>query len=247
MTLFKRRDDGHPRIELARIERYWRQANGGDAYLTGYEQARTRSGSSDNVLKQNRHYTLWQMVDRVVDEKLPGDVAECGCFKGHSTFMVAARLAERGWTGRFLVFDSFEGGLSDKVPADRTVRGDTKDEATRAQKLEFASSRDAVAALLAPYPFVSLHAGWIPAVFDATPELADRRFALVHLDVDLYEPTRDSLACFAPRMVDGGVFVIDDYGSAHFPGCKAAVDEFRASHRVRFFLESHLIGAVLVV
>lgn len=243
----RRSDPAKTEVKLTGIDRYWREAHGGDAYLAAYQRARRLSGSSDNLFKQNRFFTLMQMVDRVLAEGLAGDVAECGCWKGHSTLMIAERLAAAGWGGRFFVFDSFEGGLSDKVAADRIGGGDTDAEKTRAQKAHFASNFDSVAALLAPFPFVSLHKGWIPQVFDGVAGLAERRFALVHVDVDLYEPTRDSLAFFGPRMSDGGLIVIDDYGSANFPGAKVAVDEYRAAHRPSFFIESHLMGAVMVL
>lgn len=246
--LSKRKNDkAKRRIDLTGIERYWRHEHGGDPYLDLYHRARSLSDSTDNVFKQNRFFTLLQMVQRVIDERLPGDIAECGCWKGHSTFMIAERLKQANWSGRFLVFDSFEGGLSDKVAKDRIGRGDTDPEKTRKQKQSFASRYDEVEALLKPFPFVSLHEGWIPAVFGTTPGLADRLFSLVHVDVDLYEPTRDSLAFFGPRMVEGGIIVIDDYGSANFPGSKAAVDEHLAAHKPKFFLESHLMGAVIVV
>ncbi|MBA2591471.1 MAG: TylF/MycF family methyltransferase [Pseudomonadota bacterium] len=150
-------------IDLTGIERYWREANGGDPYLTLYHRARTLSGSNDNVFKQNRFYTLLQMAGRALDEALPGDIAECGCWKGHSTYMVADRLQAASWPGRFFVFDSFEGGLSDKVAADRTARGDTDPEKTHTQKLFFASNYEAIEALMRPFPFVSLKAGSRPS------------------------------------------------------------------------------------
>ena len=49
----------------------------------------------------------------------------------------------------------------------------------------------------------------IPTRFD---EVADRSFCFVHVDVDLFEPTRESIAFFYPRMVPGGVMLFDDYG-----------------------------------
>ncbi|HXF53348.1 MAG TPA: TylF/MycF/NovP-related O-methyltransferase [Hyphomicrobiaceae bacterium] len=55
-----------------------------------------------------------------------------------------------------------------------------------------------------------------------------RDFAVVHIDVDLYQPTRDSLAFFYSRMSPGGFIVCDDYGSALCPGAKRACDEFMA-------------------
>lgn len=243
-SLWKR---DRPGPDLTSVDRYWREANGGDPFLELYHRARTLSGSNDNVFKQNRLFTLHQMARRVIDDRVPGDVVECGCWRGHSTWLIAEPLAAARWPGRFFVFDSFEGGLSDKVAADRVGRGDTDPERTHEQKLSFASSRDGVEALMKPFPFVSLHGGWIPAVFETVSDLPQRRFALVHIDVDLYEPTRDCLAFFGPRMSEGGVIVIDDYGSANFPGSRAAVDEYRAAHRPKLFLESHLIGAVMLV
>ncbi|MEQ1952512.1 TylF/MycF/NovP-related O-methyltransferase [Mesorhizobium yinganensis] len=233
-------------VDVERIDRYVRHAEGKDAYLSAYFEAMRNTGSNDNIFKQNRFFTLYQMVSRVLAQGPSGDIAECGCWRGHSTYLLANLLKAGNWPGHFWVFDSFEGGLSDKTPEDRTGRGNTSPEATRNQKESFFSDYDAVKASLAPFPFVSLHKGWIPASFDA-PGLAESRFALVHIDVDLYEPTRDSLEFFYPRMNPGGIIVIDDYGSALFPGSKTAVDEYLAKVRPAFFLESHLMGAVIVV
>jgi hypothetical protein len=44
------------------------------------------------------------------------------------------------------------------------------------------------------------------------------RVALLNLDVDLYAPTRVALECFGPRMVQGGIIVLDEYGSTHSVG-----------------------------
>ena len=58
--------------------------------------------------------------------------------------------------------------------------------------------------------------------------MADRKFALVHIDVDLHAPTRDSLEFFYPRMSEGGVIIVDDYGSSLCPGATLAVDTLLA-------------------
>lgn len=59
-----------------------------------------------------------------------------------------------------------------------------------------------------------MHKGRIPARFDV---VADRQFPYVHIDVDLYQPTLDSLAFFYGRTVAGGALLRDEYGSA---GCR---------------------------
>jgi hypothetical protein len=50
------------------------------------------------------------------------------------------------------------------------------------------------------------------------------RFSLVNLDTDIYEPAVVILENIWPRLVTGGVLLLDDYGV--FPGETAAVDEF---------------------
>ena len=48
--------------------------------------------------------------------------------------------------------------------------------------------------------------------------LPDQNWSFVHIDVDLFEPTRAGLEYFVPRMVKGGVIINDDFGSPLFPG-----------------------------
>jgi O-methyltransferase len=90
---------------------------------------------------------------------------------------------------------------------------------------------------------VELYPGWIPERF---AEIADAQFCFVNVDVDLYEPTRESLEFFYPRMVPGGVLVLDDYGSAlQSPGVARAVDEFLAG-RPETLVKSPTAQAFLV-
>jgi hypothetical protein len=74
---------------------------------------------------------------------------------------------------------------------------------------------------------VRYYPGWIP---DRFSEVADRKFRFVHVDVDLYRPTKDSLEFFYGRLVPGGVIICDDYGFDTCPGARKAVDEFVAEH-----------------
>ena len=51
-------------------------------------------------------------------------------------------------------------------------------------------------------------------------------FCFVHIDVDILEPTRDSIEFFYPRMMPGGIMLFDDYGFTSCPGAKLAADVF---------------------
>lgn len=234
------------RLNLDEIERYWNYPRSGDAYLEAYQTSRRLTGSTDDLAKQMRFHTLMQAVNRVATGRVSGDVVECGCWHGHSSHMIASALASSNWAGRFLIFDSFEGGLSDKSAEDRAQLGDTSPEETLRQKQLFASSQDRVAAILRPFPFVELHKGWIPDIFAQTDGLQARRFALVHLDVDLHDPTLASLRFFAPRMNPGGIIVIDDYASTSFPGAAKAVDTFLIDYPPQFALAGQTGGMLLL-
>lgn len=58
--------------------------------------------------------------------------------------------------------------------------------------------------------------------------------ALVRLDTDWYASTRQELEAFYPRLVSGGVLIIDDYGS--WAGARKAVDEFIAERSLPILL-----------
>lgn len=73
---------------------------------------------------------------------------------------------------------------------------------------------------------IRIHKGWIP---DKFKEVRNERFCLVHFDVDLYQPTRDSLEFFYDRVLSRGMIVCDDYGFRSCPGEKRAFDEFFAA------------------
>ena len=146
-----------------------------------------------------------------------GDVAECGVRLGKSTvFLLEADLSHRSYH----LFDSFQ-GLSEPT------REDSIPETGEAYwtKGDIAVAEAEARANLAGYPNVTFYPGWIPERFD---EVSDRHFALVHVDVDLYKPTYDSLSFFWPRLVGGGVLICDDYGFGTCPGARQAVDEFFA-------------------
>jgi O-methyltransferase len=143
---------------------------------------------------------------------VPGDTAECGVYQGAGSFLICAAGAQERRTHH--IFDSFE-GLS--------APGASDGQHWTPGSMAFAES--GVQQNLSGFERVLYHKGWIPARFD---DVADVTFAFVHIDVDLAQPTRDSIAFFYPRMSAGGIIVCDDYGFTTCPGATQAIDEFLA-------------------
>jgi hypothetical protein len=165
----------------------------------------------------DRCFTLLSLARMV--RGVEGHFAECGVRYGKSsTFILTGAGPES--TKWLHVFDSFE-GLSE--PSDADVQAGGKSEWSKG---DLAVAEDIVRQNLRDFgDRLALHKGWIP---DRFGDVADKTFSLVHVDVDLYEPTLASVEFFYPRVQSGGVIACDDYGSGHCPGAKRAIDEFFA-------------------
>jgi O-methyltransferase len=176
-----------------------------DEFLEAYD----RLLPGDERRSAERKYFLRSLLSMA--DGLPGDTAECGVYNGAASWFICDHFAGSGKLHHG--FDSFEG-----LPEPAAVDGDYW------HKGDGVSSEEAARENLSGFP-VALYKGWIPERFG---EVGDRRFCFVHVDVDLYEPTRASIEFFYPRLVPGGVMLFDDYGSAMCPGARKAIDEFMA-------------------
>ena len=71
-------------------------------------------------------------------------------------------------------------------------------------------------------------------VEETIPQKIPDKIALLRLDTDWYESTRHELVHLYPRLVSGGVLIIDDYG--HWQGCRRAVDEYFSENDIHVLL-----------
>jgi hypothetical protein len=167
-----------------------------------------RFGERDGF-NTHRRWTLSQLTRLVRD--VAGDTAECGVYEGSSSWLICS--ANRGTNRVHHLFDSFE-GLSEPETAD----------GTHWRKGDLAVGEELVLKNLAEFgDAVVAHKGWIPERFK---DVNGRSFAFVHVDVDLRQPTLDSLEFFYPRLSPGAVFLCDDFGCSTCPGATAAIDDF---------------------
>ena len=164
-------------------------------------------------LNTDRKWMLHQLLRLVAH--IPGDTAECGAYRGATSYLICcANDQSRAGAKIHHIFDSFQ-GLSQPGTLDGThwSKGDLK------------CGLESVRQALAEFKNVEFYPGWIP---DRFPEIADKRFSFVHIDVDLAAPTHDSLTFFYPRMQPGGIIVCDDYGISTCPGATSSVVRFLA-------------------
>ncbi len=181
------------------------------------------------LARRLRLYVLMQLLQKTLP--LSGLVAECGSFRGLSSYMLCSYMkeADPGFKGRgYRIFDSFA-GLSDPGPEDAIARGnpDTRRLEVMSRRGGFAIDLGKVKNNLLEHPEIEYYPGWIP---DAFPDEPKACYRFVHVDVDLYQPTLDSFEYFYPKLVPGGYIVSDDY---NWPGARKAIETFVLRHRLK--------------
>jgi len=146
---------------------------------------------------------------------LPGDLAECGVYKGGTARLIAGTRTASGVRKRLFLLDTFKGMPEPTAGLDSTWRaGDLGDVDIEEVKQFLVDLPDIV---------------FLPGLFsDTLLQLAESKFCFVHVDADLYTSVRECCEFFWPRMVNGGVVVFDDYGFPNCPGAKKAIDEYFA-------------------
>jgi O-methyltransferase len=216
----------------------------------GHDSAPDIDEATKSIFAEVRPYTmtglervavLCQAVAYVVRNNIPGDLVECGVWRGGSMMAAAKVLLANEAADRTLhLFDTFA-GMPPPMAVDVNLRGENASELLdRAKDSRSSASIWAIAPLDAVRSV--MHAtGYDPQrikyvvgrVEDTLPAHAPERIALLRLDTDWYESTYHELVHLYPRLSVGGVLIIDDYG--HWQGCRKAVDEYFADDPLFLF------------
>lgn len=184
---------------------------------------------------------LCEAIQYIVQNRIDGDIVECGVWKGGSMMAAAYTLMQRGDRSRNLfLFDTFE-GMTAPSGRDVSFTGQT------AEQFMSVGEKTDPESMLCVAPLEDVKKAVLGTGYDASrmhfvkgkvedtiPAHAPDRIALLRLDTDWYESTRHELEHLFPRLVPGGVLIIDDYG--HWQGARQAVDEYLAKHDVPLLL-----------
>lgn len=183
-------------------------------------------------------------VRYLVENDIAGDFVECGVFMGASIICMIRTLQHFiGAKPRDIwLYDTFEGMPEQNPeldvfhdPAQYPVWDQIKRDDGSGGSNWVHGPIDAVKANVnrTGYPQDSLR--YVKGMVEQTlPEWAPDRIALLRLDTDYYASTKHELTHLYPRVVSGGVIIIDDYGA--FKGCKKAVDEYILENGLKVLL-----------
>jgi len=150
-----------------------------------------------------------KLIKEKLDKKeLKGEIAEVGVMWGGSAKIITKIIPDK----TVYLFDTFEG-----LPDDMDYTVDPTDYFVGAMAVDL----DKVKKFLKNCN-VKIYPGIFPQ--ETSKYIKDKKFAFVHIDVDIYKATKDTLEFFYPRLEVGGSIVIHDYPLHR--GVQKAVDDF---------------------
>ena len=158
-----------------------------------------------------RLYILRQLAEQQSNKNKK--FIECGVYAGQSMYFISDLC-----NNEFIGIDSFE-GVSDPGEFDSEYFNTVK------LKLDISYTKN----ILKNKTNVNLIKGWIPSVFN---NMDKNEYSYIHIDVDLYEPTKTSIEYLWPQLINGGVLICDDYGSDKTPGAKKAMEEYFSKTKI---------------
>lgn len=209
------------------------------------------SAEDRRIVKQVRPYTmtsplrieaLLKAVRYCAARELPGAFVECGVWRGGSVMAMLLQSLELGVSDRDVyLYDTFE-GMTEPTEKDTSAFEppalDTWQKPTESGERAWDElfkpevfNEDLVREVLTGTGYPGEHLHFVRGPVEQTiPDTMPEQIAILRLDTDWYESTLHELEHLYPRLVSGGVLIIDDYG--HWEGARAAVDEYLAREDV---------------
>lgn len=165
------------------------------------------------------HYELYKRI-----LNLAGSIVEIGVYKGASLmrFLSFRHLFENDAARKVMGFDAFGAFPTSNVCAQADIEFIERFEQRGGQGIAMEDLDEMIK--MKGFKNVSLVAG---DVFETVPRFIEKapqtRIALLHLDLDVYEPTKFCLEKLRSHMVPGGIILFDDYNMVD--GATRAADE----------------------
>jgi O-methyltransferase len=206
-----------------------------------WEHARKEGRLNRDLIKVSRNYrdkirlyNFWLQVQRIEKDKVDGDFAELGVYKGESARLLHLMAQDR----TLHLFDTFEGFTSTDL---QTETG----KASKYSTLNFSdtSLEKVLTHIGGNTDTIKTHVGYFP---NSAAGMEDTNYAMVNMDADLYKPTKAGLEYFYPRLLPGGVIFIHDYNDK-WEGLMKAVNEFSKTIPEQLILVPDLDSTVMIV
>lgn len=186
-------------------------------------------------------YTMYKNLQYIVEHKIPGDIVECGVWRGGMMQLTALTLKHLGDESRKLyLYDTYD-GMPEPEQRDLSVDGGSAHAAwqqhkSQGEKWGFGGQLEEVRERILATGYPEQQCVFVKGMVENTiPDHSPASdIAILRLDTDLYSSTRHELEQLYPKLSQGGVLIVDDYG--YFQGAREATDEYFSKHNSRILL-----------
>jgi len=194
----------------------------------------------------------------VADSNIDGDIVECGVWRGGVSALMKDVIFENedGRSRKFWLFDTYE-GMSEPTEFDYKIGQDHNVTLAKHEALlqrdgsnnwcrgELSDVKNTLSKSLNGLANVEFIKGKVEDTL--LLKQLPNAIAILRLDTDFYESTKVELEVLLPKLVVGGILIVDDYGG--WAGARKAINDFRDDGGLRGFaiFRNHFYGALIAV
>ena len=180
---------------------------------------------------------LWSFIlniKQILSENIEGDFAELGVWRGNTASILAYYALKEN--RKAFLFDTFEGfDKKDLDGIDSNKQMDFENTSLKMVKEVIGDELDVCCEYVK---------GYFPDSICENHKT--KKYAVVSLDCDLYEPMKAGLKFFYPLMSPGGLLLLHDYSSLFWDGSKKAIDEFCKENNENVILMPDKSGSAFI-
>lgn len=199
-----------------------------ETFINSYNRGLKATEGLDFQWRWRFNIGLWAAQSAV---KLDGDFVECGVAKGFLSSGIMHALNWNNLNKEFYLLDTFEGLVSKYLnDAEKKHVGDVSQHNKNAMEMVYCKEFEKVQKNFSEWNKVVIIKGPVP---DTLPQVNTNKIAFLHIDMNCAFPERKAIEYFWPKMVLGGVVLLDDYA---FPGHEAqqiGLDEWARLNQVK--------------
>jgi hypothetical protein len=188
-----------------------------------------------SVTSTERQWSLIQSLEYINNNKIEGNLVECGVFRGGNLILMNHICNKLNLKKDIYAYDTFSGMTT---PTDEDVEIETNISANKimnkTQKNKYKGNniwcfatieqvKSNLSKEFKTFENIKFVKGPVEETLLNVNNLPDK-ISLLRLDTDFYSSTKIELEILYPRLVKGGILIIDDYGS--WEGSRKAVDEY---------------------
>lgn len=185
-----------------------------------------------------RYLCLASCLLEIKDKKIDGDFAELGVFQGNFAKRIHALCPDR----HLYLFDTFTGFDQSQFNFEMKTYN-LKYAAANNKRFSDTSIEMVIKNIGGNSSFIHPIAGFFPETADT---IKTKNFAFVSLDADLYQPMKDGIEFFYPRLTPGGYVMVHDFNSPAYPGTHEAIFEYIKKEHISYVPIPDNCGSIIL-